>query len=298
MMGLDNANYWGSAFAKSPAAREIPHDALYEATRFLVDQHENRHPAIRQWWQDHFYRDSSTTKFFDPRAIHALMVTVWQLDNDNLSQRSALQSFAEQVATAEVRILLEDVLRRAGYSTNSSNSNIEWTSSSLSIVDTGVLPTTTNVTADVALRAAHRVSTAHINNFQSNGAIVLRKVFSMTKEAENIDEAFSVAAGIACRLLDVPACRVVVSDTTTTKCLLLQVVVALKSTTNGDNDDLQPGDVWAGQDQASNETEGKIRFLFTATTADDPMATYVDPLFGKRGDTPTTVIQWSKGTIF
>ena len=74
--------------------------------------------------------------------------------------------------------------------------------------------------------------------------------------------------------------------------------------------DLAPGDVYARRvvltsdrdaelrSSSRSNTDDKISFLVASTAADDPFATFVDPLFGARGETPTTVVQWSKGTIF
>jgi hypothetical protein len=33
-------------------------------------------------------------------------------------------------------------------------------------------------------------------------------------------------------------------------------------------------------------------------TKEDQDAIFLDPLYGTKGETPTTVVQWSKGTIF
>ena len=154
--------------------------------------------------------------------------------------------------------------------------------------------------ADTATAVARKISSAHWDNFQSTGSIVLRRMVG-----NNNNDTRSVAVGVACRLLEAPACRHDVATTPTgsddTTERVVQVLVATRDTTIGEQWDLQAGDVWAQQCDNLHPTassDGCQEYRFVATTAEDPAADYVDPLFGMRGETPTSVVQWSKGTIF
>jgi hypothetical protein len=54
--------------------------------------------------------------------------------------------------------------------------------------------------------------------------------------------------------------------------------------------------------QNENDDNCQVRnncnFYVVPCSAKDSRAVFADPFFGTRGETPTTVIQWSKGTIF
>lgn len=134
-----------------------------------------------------------------------------------------------------------------------------------------------------ALRAASKVSSAHIRNFQQNGIIIIRNVLTT-------DDARIPAAAVACRLLGASACAIVPSSRSSD-------AVHLYYTDHHETIlgfDLGPGDVLAAVAESLDH--------WTETVApcqvDDPSVFYRDALFGIRGETPTTVIQWSKGTIF
>ena len=60
---------------------------------------------------------------------------------------------------------------------------------------------------------------------------------------------------------------------------------------------MSPGDLLAmiASDRLTMEEE---RWLVFAPSDASSRVDFVDPLYGTRGETPTTVIQWSKGTIF
>ena len=62
--------------------------------------------------------------------------------------------------------------------------------------------------------------------------------------------------------------------------------------------DLSQGDAFAFIGTQENSSEGnEYIFSFIPCDPSDGDAVFVDRFFGKRGDTPTSVLQWSKGTI-
>ena len=160
MMGLANANYWGSAFARSDAADQLPHAALIQAVHEIRGQYPNE-PAVAQWCTEHGFmtadgnpvRDESS--FFDPRAVHVLCGTVLQQQVQN-KVNPTLQRFAEQVATAELQILLHDTLTKAGF-------DVDPTGRTDDAVDS--VDTLTQLDADTATAAARKVSSAHLDTF-------------------------------------------------------------------------------------------------------------------------------------
>jgi hypothetical protein len=105
-------------------------------------------------------------------------------------------------------------------------------------------------------------------------------------------DTISAAAGIACRLLESPACRMLKKPTDAS----IAIVVG---DNEGSHPDLSDGDLLILQ-SLQDDNSPPFRIFFEAAQADDTShpVTFHDPLFGTRGDTPTSVLQWSKGTIF
>jgi hypothetical protein len=197
------------------------------------------------------------------------------------------------------------------------------------IFASGVVVHAVVVDVDVALAVMRTVSFAHRNNFQSSGSIVVRRCClhlvvnqkDASTSTSSIAALVSIAAGIACRLLSSPAVRWFVSpqsgsiqdnssgetnETTWATSDLLQMylpmspeeVVCLAG--GGGGGELTPGAIWARRVVVDDDVvHGDHQCLFfQPVAADDPSAIFVDPLYTKRGETPTTVVQWSKGTIF
>lgn len=180
------------------------------------------------------------------------------------------------------------------------------------------------IDVDIALSAARVVSHAHLQNFKSNGRIVIRRVWSIKSRngLENLGSdnniALSAAAGVACRLLECQALSRVGSNRGEDNRYVPSVLKMILPTTDdavstiamsptfGDMN-LAIGDVWAEWLEQKAVTLNDYNdncVLFVAAAANienDPgngAVCYVDPLYNTRGETPTTVIQWSKGTIF
>jgi len=127
-MGFQNAHYWGDRFARTAAAAasasvdDFPHERLREAIQGLSNGHDmySRSPSIRRWMRTHGL-DRTDRASYDPRAVHALCATVLrQKDRRDGNEHDGsddiiLQQFAEEVATAELRIVLQHTLTKAGY---------------------------------------------------------------------------------------------------------------------------------------------------------------------------------------
>ena len=350
MVGFANANYWANAFSQTAAAGatntimnddlHFPHQALYDAVQAIVMEYCNddetasttitttTNKAIMEWGRQYGFlgpnesnsHNSNPRKVFDPRAIHALCATVWKENDGVHSSPFSLQAFAERVATAELRVLLDYALAQTGYkmpdtaATTASTITTTTTDGTATDVKSAVV-----VNTDLATTATRKVSSAHLENFLAQGSIVLRRMVVINDDNDDANDensttqhTFSVAAGIACRLLQAPACRRwsgSIREATTTNNNILHVFVAkrdISDTSMGCGGGyLGKGDVWCcththeSLDEDSNKHGTAMDvYHFVATTANDPRADHVDPLYGTRGETPTTVIQWSKGTIF
>ena len=112
---------------------------------------------------------------------------------------------------------------------------------------------------------ATKISTSHIEKFRRDGAIVLRGIENPSVE---------MAAAIATRLLDAPA-------------------VIIGSRREGVHVTCSAQDIWVTTSVLSSHG-----WVFEACEVSHPECVWADPLFGTRGTTPTSVVQWSKGTIF
>ena len=143
--------------------------------------------------------------------------------------------------------------------------------------------------SDAALRAASKVSSAHINSFQQNGVIVIRGVLSSTGNAPSE----LLARAVACRLLGAPACCETPGGMKSDVCVFysdhFETILGF---------DIGPGDVLVASADIAAGTDRNWKEELSACQGDDDHALFRDTLFGTRGETPTTVIQWSKGTIF
>ena len=124
------------------------------------------------------------------------------------------------------------------------------------------------------------------------------------------EAAASASVGIAARLLDTPAvcdARMLAPADTNADgvlCILLPLNESdaqensdLIGSTVGGGASLSAGDVFATTGNVAVPTSICAWRRFAACSKDDSAAVFVDPLHGSKGETPTTVIQWSKGTV-
>ena len=124
------------------------------------------------------------------------------------------------------------------------------------------------------------------------------------------EAAASASAGIAARLLDTPAvCDGSITSAATDADDVLCILLSLNEKDAHENSDLicsavggggslSAGDIFAttsNVDVQSNICATWRRYA--ACSKDDSAAVFVDSLHGSKGETPTTVIQWSKGTV-
>mmetsp|Transcript_10011 Transcript_10011/g.28047 ORF Transcript_10011/g.28047 Transcript_10011/m.28047 type:complete len:150 (-) Transcript_10011:131-580(-) len=144
-----------------------------------------------------------------------------------------------------------------------------------------------------------------MSSFRNNGSIAIRNVLSTGRDgAIDSESAESAAAGIAARLLESPAvCQADDTDGEFAICIFLppNEKDALDSADGigsaGGGGSLAPGDVFATRNCADILDSACQWRRYTACSKDNPAAIFVDSLYGSKGETPTTVIQWSKGTV-
>ncbi|KAI2514035.1 hypothetical protein MHU86_419 [Fragilaria crotonensis] len=284
MMGFANANYWSRAVSKSSGVNLLPYERLVSEVRALAALSS---VEAQDWVTLHVPDDL----FLESRAVHELCANV-------LREATPLREFAERVAETEVRVLLAHALQKAGYDVSFDcivrrDEAVPLVSSLKANSDR--VPTS-HIDESIALTAAKKVSSAHFDNFQATGYIVLRQVLQG-------DDVISATAGVACRLFASPACRWVTPSEYLegTQHELLFITVSQDAAKNllverGSVVSLSPGDLLATVSPGKAQHEG-LWFAF-APCEPSESATFVDRLYGTRGPTPTTVVQWSKGTIF
>ena len=157
------------------------------------------------------------------------------------------------------------------------------------------------------------MSSAHLDSFNKNGIIVIRNVIQTSDRASGLAKEKHKqhsAVAVACRLLNAPACASIsgeffsgASADSTDSPWSIAFVYYTDSTVHEParetvlGFDLGPNDVLVS---SSGILEEAVTWTFACVPCqdDDTNAAYRDALFGKRGETPTTVVQWSKGTIF
>ena len=288
MMGFANANYWSNAVAKSPGAALLPHRALVTHIRALAAKQASLQMQTPQEWANRYLQDDT---FFESRAVHELCFNVLR------GTSNELRDFAEHVAETEVRILLGHALQKAGFDvTYEAMLRPKNVVPSVPSIEDSTQREEHEFDESIALIANRKVSSAHLNNFLANGSIVLRQVLKGDNDAR------SVAAGIACRLMKSPACRLLDNvGSGQGQVLHLAIPTSEESARHLEKRygvSLSPGDLFArfssGDPLVVNDM---LWFTFASCETSAPFS-FGDRLFGTSGETPTTVVQWSKGTIF
>ena len=147
-------------------------------------------------------------------------------------------------------------------------------------------------------------------SFQSNGSIVIRNV--LVPEPDGVISevaAASASAGITARLLDTPAvCDASMTSADTDSVDILCILLPLNENDAHENSDLtgstaggggslSAGDVFATTSNVAVQGNVSTWRRYASCAKDDSAAVFVDSLYGSKGETPTTVIQWSKGTV-
>ena len=120
MVGWSNADYWGNAWRRPFMQHDDlqvywkePIAEIQTAIRNLTKDH----PAGREWCSQHLPEilemESNSELSWDPRGLHGLCAQVTKDDGENVNED--LLVFAEKAVEAELRVLLAQCVRLAGY---------------------------------------------------------------------------------------------------------------------------------------------------------------------------------------
>ncbi|KAJ1461047.1 hypothetical protein M885DRAFT_508592 [Pelagophyceae sp. CCMP2097] len=142
--------------------------------------------------------------------------------------------------------------------------------------------------------ALRRISELHVERLASEGRVPVRGVRPGISENDADGVLAAAAAPFACRLLGVAAVRFVGADDA---CRGVAMAIALEDTPA-----LSAGDAicFSGATQPAELDGSNFRVLHyaaiqAADTAPPGAITWADALFGKRGRSPVSVLEWSKG---
>lgn len=297
MIGWQNANYWSSA-AKSRDDNYLPYVEVHRQILSLANN-EFGEESIR-WCKDHIIDE------WEPRALHELCAYTSRDDTGASKDNFELTRFAERAAEVELLMLLQFSLEKAGYNYNVfENNTMTNTPSNFSL----------DVDETVALAIANKISSAHLGAFQSNGIVTIRNLF---RGCVSESYALSVAAGLACRLLRSAGCiyqslnpissqlsyheKIYIvlkndeSESTYEQSFQEQTYYGGGPLSIGDALVIKIDENNMNDYQTTSNKSGHYTFIpcFNSNQA----ATFIDKFHNSRGETPTTVLQWSKGTIF
>ena len=174
----------------------------------------------------------------------------------------------------------------------------------------------------ISLAASRRVSSAHISNFKANKCIVLRNIISYESHDERDSRLFSTVAGVVCRLLQCQFCTLwcgangfiqpeIWQNQSEEESSTIITISLLKPQSKIENMNLLGFDLYADDiliqsvETIESTKGGALKDVYQIYASSGllaqhgfPGVEYEDRLYGTRGETPTTVVQWSKGTIF
>ena len=213
-----------------------------------------------------------------PRVVNGLCAQVLQ------GEQPALARLATCLAEMELRTLTDHCLRRAGFAASSQPAAEEPPRQAARSRAEAL----TDEQRQCGLAAARGLSDAHAAAFAQHGRVVLRGL--LPDAGEDVG-----AAALAARLLDAPACRAARAGDAAAVALLRDAGQACGAA--GQGIWLGPRDALAVLVTGSAVQSVPDHRVFAACAADDCSAYWIDPLHGGRGVCPTTVLQWSKGTV-
>ena len=307
MVGWQNADYWGNVWARSIKGDDAKSDELREVWRRTTREMQasilelTKHsPSGASWCHEYipelFMEEDSFVDLWDPRGLHRLCAHVTK--NNGAGSNDELVQFAEEAVKAEINALLQFCLDNAGYDLPSlKEENIS------SICDN-------EIDTEIALASSNRISSAHCAAFYSDGVVILRNLIQneQCNQRDATKIAVSVSAGISTRLLNVSGCCILPhSEMETVPGDFIGILLPTNDDEAQMHSDvaklfnkgpLSPGDalVLSGHSIRSINDGIVVYDLRLFRPSDDKSALFVNTLHGGRGETPTTVVQWSKGT--
>jgi len=318
MIGYQNANFWSNAAqSRRRSLDEARSTSVLEDEEFfylsrkvkeeIIHLSKQHGPEAQLWCDKMMSITRQGAGFIDeddmiwvPRSLHDLAASVSKGHSISMD----MLRFAECACELELRILLDCCLQRAGYDIDCySHESLE--------LDT-----------ILAQRVANRVSAAHIDAFQSSSSVIVRRVIleSLSLDEESTNKSYiSAASGLACRLLGCSAVKYVGEGNQNDGNNSLYVFLPRKEESEIA---LETIDAWTTQllgssliygggslmvgdalcfrmdeNQVSFPENIKGLYRFLPTEPSDKNTVFIDKYYGSRGDSPTSVLQWSKGTI-
>ena len=277
--GWHNSAFWfGLTAAKQSADVAAVHQACAAAARARAT---TASPEASAWVAE------ALADGWAPRMLNGLCA---QAVRGELSE--PLAAFASWMAEMELRALMDHCLRCAGYEPATPVAPhaapvLEAAAEAGSTSSEAGTASSQAATTQAGLAAARGLSDAHAAAFVRDGRVLLRGL--LLSDGLSRAEAAAAEAALAARLLDAPACREAAAGEAGTVALLRAGDAAAAGTWLG------PSDALATRVDTGTAVEG--RRVFAACAAGDGAAVWVDPLHGARGVCPTSVLQWSKGTV-
>jgi len=266
------------------------------------------------WCQQRLLKNGMNGCCWDPRFLHELSATVSR--DDNIADE--FKEFASAACELELRVLLNYCLGRAGYECNDDDILVADSPAQTTFISN---PNTKDSTLEkleldvnLAQAVANKVSSAHIGAFQSSASVTVRSVLRsvhLMDDNNPLRASRSAAAGLACRLLGSPAVKIArksIDDSNADRDGTALHVILPLTESEGSNakfgsafyggGPLAVGDAFACYEVDETETgnENGVH-SFIPCDSSDTNAVFVDRFHGTRGETPTSVLQWSKGTI-
>lgn len=332
MIGYQNANYWASA-ARSRSDQcttntnmnmntgmnnvsPLPYREVREA---VINLSTDFGEEAERWCEQRIVQEGGKDDhdYWETRALHELCAYVSSKDDATES----LKNFAEKAAEVELLILLKCCIERAGYEFEG-NIGVPLVGDpevASACTTSAVLSKEYAIDKDLAQSVCNKVSSAHIGGLQSSNSVTLRRVVKPLDTSDSSleeERSLSAAAGLGCRLLGSPAVKfsptnhkneslLIILPMNEQDCIESLEILAnnLDSSVYGGGA-LSPGDAFAflsSGGEKSSSTDKVINthgfYSFVECDPSDDAAVVVDRFHGSRGDTPTSVLQWSKGTI-
>lgn len=314
MIGFQNANYWASATKAREANDNLPYE---EVRREVLKVSKEYGDEAKQWCNERILKErEGDENYWEIRSLHELCASVLRDENSF----GEMKAFAERASEIELRVLLKCCLERAGFdcgdclwremNDNGANggnddishreTNIEGQSEGNVVVD---------IDSDVAQGIANKISSAHLGAFQSSGSVTLRNVWMGSFDP--VDNRLTIAAGLACRLLASPAVttvtnrvdndtgvQIILPSNESESAELLSTMERQAGNSFYGGGAVAVGDAFATIIKANEVVTGTNgSFFFLPADKSSSEVIFADRFHGTRGETPTSVLQWSKGTI-